>query len=73
MCPFTEGKALHMSQLFSLEMAVGQHDEVESLVGYTRENGGEKNKQRMLCWLEKFAKCSGKMVSGHFSIRKFFN
>jgi hypothetical protein len=42
------------------------------LVGYTRENGGEKNKQRMLCWLEKFAKCSGKMVSGHFSIGIFF-
>ena len=30
MCPFTEGKALHMSQLFSLEVAVGRHEEVEA-------------------------------------------
>ena len=46
MCPFTEGKALHMSQLFSLEMAVGRHDEVEA--GWIkRQKSKEKNAHAM--------------------------
>ena len=31
MCPFTEGKALHMSQIFSLEMAVGRHEAIKAV------------------------------------------